>query len=167
VIRSVREGAAEIGILWDMSDLSELTSIPYRRDRLCLATPMQHSLGKRKRISFAEALEHVTVAAAPGGMLDLLLRREAAHLGKMLVSRIQVSSLDAATRMVAAGLGLAVLPREAVQTYAAASRINLIPLTDLWAERQFAICHKADGSLTATTRLLVEALRNTSAGNSR
>ncbi|MGB7301138.1 MAG: LysR family transcriptional regulator [Burkholderiaceae bacterium] len=167
VVRGVREGAAEIGILWDLSDLSGLTSIPYRRDRLCLATPKQHSLGKRKRISFADALEHVTVVAAPGGMLDLLLRREAARLGKILVNRIQVSSLDAATRMVAAGLGLAVLPREAVQTYASGHGINLIPLTDLWAERRFAICYKADGSSTATTRLLVEALRNIASGNSR
>jgi DNA-binding transcriptional LysR family regulator len=159
IIKNVREGSADIGVLWDLSDLSGLATVPYRRDRLCLAAPLTHPLAKRKRIAFADALSQVTVSVAPGGMMDSLLQREAARLGTALVSRIQVSSMDAGARIVAAGLGPAILPREAVQAHAAAQRLALVPLTDAWAQRQFLICHRADGSVSATTRLLVEALR--------
>jgi DNA-binding transcriptional LysR family regulator len=159
IVKSVREGSADLGVLWDLSDLSGLTSVPYRRDRLCLATPLGHALAKRKRIAFVDALPHVSVSAAPGGMMDRLLQREAARLGQPLVNRIQVSGMDAAARIVAAGLGPAILPREAVQMHMASRRLALVPLTDAWAERRFVICMRGDGSAAATTRAMVEALR--------
>ena len=59
----------------------------------------------------------------------------------------------------ALGLGPAILPREAVQTIGSSQGLVLVPLTDAWAERQFVICLRADGSVSATTRMLVEALR--------
>jgi DNA-binding transcriptional LysR family regulator len=112
-----------------------------------------------KRIAFADAVGHVSVSVSPGGMMDRLLHREAARLGTSLVNRIQVSGLDAAARIVAAGLGPAILPREAVAMYAVSRGLAMVPLTDAWAQRQFVICHRADGGVSATTRLLVEALR--------
>jgi DNA-binding transcriptional LysR family regulator len=163
IVKAVREGAADLGVLWNASDMSGLATLPYRRDRLCLATPLGHPLAKRRRIAFADALAHVTVSVAPAGMMDRLLQREAARLGKQLVSRVQVSGMDAAARIVAAGLGPAILPREAVQQHAASARLALVPLTDAWAERRFLICHRADGSVSATTRLLAEALREVAA----
>jgi DNA-binding transcriptional LysR family regulator len=159
IVRSVREGAAELGVLWDLSDLAGLAVLPYRRDRLCLAAPLDHPLARRKRISFAEALPHVSVSIAPGGMMDRLLQREAARLGATLVSRIQVSGMDAAARIVAAGLGPAILPREAVAQHAAAAGLALVPLTDAWAQRRFVVCLRADGVASASTRLLAESLR--------
>jgi DNA-binding transcriptional LysR family regulator len=164
IVKSVREGTADLGVLWDLSDMGGLHTVPYRRDRLCLAAPLAHPLAKRKRIAFAEALPHVNVAVAPGGMMDRLLQREAARLGQPLVKRMQVSSMDAAARIVAAGLGPAILPREAVLAHSAAQSLALVPLTDPWARRQFVVCLRADGSASAATRLLVDALRAAAAG---
>jgi DNA-binding transcriptional LysR family regulator len=158
IVRAVREGAAELGVLWDASDLSGLAVLPYRRDRLCLAAPVGHPLASRKRITFADAIAHVTVAVAPGGMMDRLLQREAARIGATLVSRIQVSGMDAAARIVAAGLGPAILPREAVAQHASAAGLALVPLTDAWAERRFVCCLRNDGTVAATTKLLAEHL---------
>jgi DNA-binding transcriptional LysR family regulator len=163
IVKAVREGSAELGVLWDESDLSGLATLPYRRDRLCLAAPLGHALARRRRIGFADALPHVSVAVSPGGMMDRLLQREAARLGQQLVSRVQVSGMDAAARLVAAGLGPAILPREAVQMHAVARRLALVPLTDAWAERRFVICLRADASVAATTRQLAESLREAAA----
>ena len=159
IVKAVREGSADLGVLWDASDLSGLTTLAYRSDRLCLAAPLAHALARRKRVSFADALPHVSVSVAPGGTMDQLLTREAARLSATLVNRIQVSSMDAAARIVAAGLGPAILPREAVELHAASQRLALVPLTDAWARRQFVVCLRADGSASATTRLLAESLR--------
>lgn len=163
IVRSVREGAADLGVLWDASELGELHATPYRRDRLCVAMPAAHPLAKRKRMGYAEAIEHVRVGVAPGGMMDVLLRREAARLGKAPVHRIQVSGMDAAARIVAAGLGPAVLPREAVLGHASAAALALVPLSDPWAERRFVIVTRADGSVPATTRLLAQHLQRMAA----
>lgn len=166
VVKCVREGTAELGVLWDASDLSGLATLPYRHDRLCVAVPHGHPLAARRRIAFADAMPHVTVAAAPGGMMDRLLQREAARLGRQLVHRVQVSGMDAAARMVAAGLGPSILPREAVQQHAVSRRLVLVPLTDAWARRRFTICLRADGSVSASTRLLAESLHRAAATSS-
>jgi DNA-binding transcriptional LysR family regulator len=167
IVRSLREGSADLGVLWNLADTSGLATLPYRHDRLCLATPPAHPLARRKRIAFAEALPHVTVSVAPSGMMDRLLQREAARLGQQLVHRIGVSGMDAAARIVAAGLGPAILPREAVRMYAASGAFALVPLSDAWAHRRFVVCLRNDGSVPATARLLAEALRERAAQSTR
>jgi DNA-binding transcriptional LysR family regulator len=65
--------------------------------------------------------------------------------------------MDAAARMVAAGLGPAILPRQAVQPGHAG--IVLVPLAEPWARRRFVLCTRADGSTSAATRLLAQHLQ--------
>ncbi len=161
IVKAVREGAADLGVLWDLPelvDMAGLVALPYRRDHLCLAAPPGHALAQRRRMSFAQALPHVTVAVAVGGLVDRLLQREAAKLSVAFVHRIQVSSMDAGARVVAAGLGPAILPGEAVRLHAAHGALSLVPLSDVWAERRFVVCLRADGSVPAAARLLAQAL---------
>jgi DNA-binding transcriptional LysR family regulator len=163
IVRAVREGAAEIGVLWDASEVAGLHTTPYRRDRLCVVMQATHPLARHKRLSFEKAIDHITVGVAPGGMLDTRLCREAARLSKTLAQRVQVSGMDVAVRIVAAGLGPAVLPREAAHGNASASALVFVPLSDDWAERRFVIVTRADTVLSASARLLVEHLRDVAA----
>jgi len=159
VVRSVREGAADIGVLWDAVDLAGLRSAPYRLDHLCVAVHPSHRLARRRRVRFADAIDEPSIGVAPGGTMDALLRRQAALLGRTQAHRIQVSSLDAACRIVGAGLGLAILPREATAPHASASRLAMVPLAEPWAVRRFVICSRADAAPSATARLLIDHLR--------
>jgi DNA-binding transcriptional LysR family regulator len=154
VVRSVREGSADIGVLWDIGDLAGLHCVPYRSDHLCVVTDRRHPLASKKRARFDETLDHPSIGVAPGGMMDTMLRRQAALAGKPMLTRIQVSSLDAACRIVAAGLGLAILPREACEPQARASGLAMIPLADPWSVRRFVVCSRAESLLSASARLL-------------
>jgi DNA-binding transcriptional LysR family regulator len=78
-----------------------------------------------------------------------------------------VSGMDAAARIVAAGLGPAILPREAIEPHAASHGLALVPLSDAWAERQFVVCMKADGSVSASARALAQSLQAMAAGLSQ
>ena len=91
---------------------------------------------------------------------DVLLRREAAKLERVPAWRIQVSGMDAAARIVAAGLGPAVLPLEAIEGHACMAQLAIVPLTDPWAVRRFRIRTRSDGSTAAGTRLLVQHLHS-------
>jgi DNA-binding transcriptional LysR family regulator len=159
VVRSVREGAADIGVLWDAADLRGVRAQPYRSDHLCVALHAAHRLARRKQLRFADTLDEVSIGVAPGGTMDAMLRRQAALLGRTLVHRIQVSGLDAACRIVGAGLGIAVLPREATAPHASAARLAMVKLAEPWAVRRFVIVSRADDALSATARLLIDHLR--------
>jgi DNA-binding transcriptional LysR family regulator len=70
-----------------------------------------------------------------------------------------VSSIDAACRIVAAGLGLAVLPREVAVPHAGAGRLALVPLDEPWAERRFVVATRPQPLVSAAARLLAAHLQ--------
>ena len=156
IVHSVAEGAADIGVLWDATDLRGLQQRPYRCDHLRVAVPASHPLARRKRLHYAETLGEVSIGVAPGGMVDTMLKRQAALLGRTPNQRIQVSSLEAACRIVAAGLGIAILPHEAVVTHATSTDLAMVPLADAWARRRFVVCSRP--AVPAAARLLIDHL---------
>ena len=158
IVRTVREGSADLGVLWDFADLSGLQLLPYRSDHLCVAMSPHHALARRSSLTYADTLDQVSVGVAPGGMMDQLLRRQAALLGRVPSHRIQVSSIDAACRIVAAGLGVAVLPREVAVPHAGAGRLALVTLTESWAQRRFVIATRPAPVRSASARLLADFL---------
>ncbi len=165
IVRGVRDGSADVGVLWDLIDLSGLHARPYRRDRLCVAMAPTHALARRPVLSFAETLEHASINVSTGGQMDQLLRRQAALLGRLPAYRMQVSSLDAACRLVGAGLGLAILPMESATPHAgAAGRLSLVPLAEPWAVRQFVLVTREVPLVSGAARELVSELAAASAG---
>jgi DNA-binding transcriptional LysR family regulator len=163
IVRQLREGAADIGVMWNQVDHAGLRALPYRSDHLCVLLPPDHPLARQRSLRYAQTLAYPSIGVAPGGQMETMLRRQAARLGAVPVHRIQVSALDAACRIAAAGLGLAILPGEAIAPHVAATGLAMVPLADSWAERRFVICTRADNLLSATTRLLVEHLRQAAA----
>lgn len=163
IARGLREGTLDAGVLWDLADLQGLHVQGYRSDELCVVMHARHPLASRRRLRFADTLDHESVGVAPGGMMETLLRRQAALLGRSLPYRLQVSGLEAACRIVAAGLGLAILPQQAVAPVAAATGLVNCPLAEPWAARRFVVAARPLETQTATARLLVEYLASAAA----
>jgi DNA-binding transcriptional LysR family regulator len=87
-----------------------------------------------------------------------MLARAAAIIGKPMAYRVVVSAFEASLRCVRANLGLAIVPREVVEPVSASFGVQVIPLTDSWAQRRFAICFRDEASLSPAARLLVDYL---------
>ena len=159
IVRGVREGRADLGVLWDrQSELSDLQVLPYRSDRLCVAMSPSHPLARRSSLRYVDTLEQLWINVSPGGQLDQLLRRQAALAGRLASHRMQVSSLDAACRLVGAGLGLAILPLEAITPHGGAGRLAFVPLDEPWALRRFVVTMRADALTPLAARHLADHL---------
>jgi DNA-binding transcriptional LysR family regulator len=135
VVLAVLDGRADIGIFAERTPSLGLQTTGYRRDRLVLVVPKGHALAGRKRIGFADATEFDFVALTQGTSLAQRLALETQSLGKALRVRIHVRSFDAMCQMVAAGLGIAVLPDAAVQPHLRSMGLRRIELTDAWVDR--------------------------------
>jgi DNA-binding transcriptional LysR family regulator len=165
IVRSVREGSADLGICWDAADISGLETVRYRIDHPCVILQSSHPLAKRKKLYFEETLEYESVSVSPGSMMEIMLRRYAAIAGRPLAYRIEASTFDSACRIVAAGLGLAISPREAVELTVRAPGLRLVPLRNEWAHRQFVICSRAPRYTSSTARLLADHLHRLARNN--
>lgn len=160
VARAVRDGAAEVGVLWGAMDLHDFDVEPYWSDRLCLVVRPGHVLAGRRRIHFEEAIDYISIVVAPGGALDTMMRREAARLSRRMSYRVEVSGLDVAVRLVAAGMGSVVLPRAGGAGTSKAASVILVPLVDAWARRDYMIiAGKGRAQSTATSNLIAHLKR--------
>jgi DNA-binding transcriptional LysR family regulator len=158
MVKQVREGSADLAICWDIADLTGLKSFPYRCDHACVVVPDNHELTQHEAVSFTEVLKYEYVSAMPGSMMETMLRQYAAAAGMPLVPRIEVQSFDGVARVVAAGLGVSVLPREVVEPLAGSLALSLVPLRDTWSTRQFVICFREEPYVSRAALVVAEEL---------
>jgi DNA-binding transcriptional LysR family regulator len=159
LVRQVKEGSASLGVCWDNVDFEGLRHRPYRRDRLALAVHVEHPLAAHRTLRFDETLDAEHVGLPPQTAVHAMLQRAAAQAGRSIPYRVIVSSFDAALRVVAANLGVSVVPLEVGRRGAAGLDVRMVPLSDAWAERRFAICFRQLESLAPASQRLVEHLQ--------
>jgi DNA-binding transcriptional LysR family regulator len=87
------------------------------------------------------------------------LLNAAAAVGRMLNVKMQMRSFDAAARMVAAGLGVAVLPRQALGPQLAHLPLHAVAIDEPWAHRTHHLALRVGEQASAAARTLVEAMR--------
>ena len=160
------ENAADIGILNDGIYGERLTLLPYRTDELVLVVPTGHPLARRKSVRLTDALAFDFVGMHPGSAINNQLTRAAAEAQLPLKLRIQVTGYDALCLMVAAGLGVGVMPRGSASLYSGSLAVRTVTLAEPWAQRRLVLCVRSYESLSSVSRLLVDHLR-TSAGASQ
>lgn len=158
VVLALLDGRAELGVLADRTPTMGLQTVPYRRDRLALVVPPGHPLARRRQVGFEDVVGFDVVSLAEGTSLAQRLAMQARQLGQSLRVRIHVRSFDAMCQMVAAGLGVAVLPDAAVQPLVKALGLKLVAISDAWAERELLLAARDFGSLARPARLLVDHL---------
>jgi DNA-binding transcriptional LysR family regulator len=162
VAKAVREGAADLGILSDAVDLSQLEHFPFRLDRLvAVAAPgLAHLLSPDSRpVDFVRLLEFDHVGLAGDSALFNYLELQARRLGRTLHARVRVRGFDAICRMVEAGVGIGIVPEPAARRCAQTMELAVMALADAWALRQLAICVRSFDALPRHAQQLVDALR--------
>ncbi|WP_459573917.1 LysR substrate-binding domain-containing protein, partial [Cupriavidus sp. 8B] len=146
-------------------DLSGLETATYRSDHPCVVLHPSHPLATHDALYFEDTLEYESVSVSPGSMMEIMLRQHAALAGKPMASRIEASTFDSACRIVAAGLGIAISPREAVGPTAKALGLTLVPLKNDWANRQFVICSRSQKYTSSSARTLADHLHRLAEGD--
>ena len=156
VVLAILDGRADIGIFADRTPALGLQTKLYRRDRLVLVVPKNHALAKRKKVAFAEAVDYDFVSLTQSTSLAQRLELESGQISKPLRIRIHVRSFDAMCQMVAAGLGITVLPFAAAEPLVQALGLRKIELTDAWVDRELWVGVRDLSALARPSRILLD-----------
>ncbi|HUN47030.1 MAG TPA: LysR substrate-binding domain-containing protein [Stellaceae bacterium] len=156
---ALREGVADAGIVSDAVDLAGLETARFRTDRLVLVVPSGHPLARRRQLAFRDVVGRDFVGLSPGSALQDYLARHAQRLGRRLKLRVRLRGFDAVCRMVAEGVGLAIIPETAARRCQEAMAIGTVRLGDPWALRQLTLCTRSLAELPVHARQLIEHLR--------
>lgn len=158
IVRAVQDGIVDIGLVAGNIRTEGLDVLPYRRDRLVLATALSHPLAQHRKIDFVQALDYEFVSLPEASAIHGFLKRAAEQLQRELLVRIQVGSFEAAVRMIEANVGISVLPENTARRHAKTTSLKIIPLNDDWAVRNLQICVKDLHALPLFTRKLIDLL---------
>ena len=155
IIQSVAAGQVEIGVVAADSSLSGMETQPYRHDRLVLIVSVNHPLAAREALDFREVLDQPFVCLHAGSAIHTFMMNAAAQLGGSLDVRIQVRSFNAVCRMVAAGVGIGMVPNS---SNVAVDGLKAIQINDLWAPRDLQLCVRSRAALSPAAAALFDHL---------
>lgn len=156
---AIAAGDADIGIGSQAASVPGLESHAFRMDRLVLAVPVGHRLAAKRQTSFGELLDLDFVGLPRGTALDEHLAMQAARLGRALRLRVRVNSLDTVCAMVAAGVGVGIVPEATALRHRRALPLATLRLTEPWSMRALALYVRDSRRLPKPARRLFEALR--------
>ncbi|UPG74590.1 LysR family transcriptional regulator (plasmid) [Roseomonas gilardii subsp. gilardii] len=159
ILHDLIEGRGDLGLITSASEIPPTLEVrPWRRDRLVVLCPPDHPLAVARSLRFGALLEHPLIGVQEGGALSLILRDAARRLGHRLEFRFQVGATEAARSLVAAGLGLAVVPEGLSGAGTGTPALRAVPLDEDWARRRLRLVTRPVAMLPPAARLLRDHL---------
>jgi DNA-binding transcriptional LysR family regulator len=159
IAAAIATGAADLGFAAEHALPHHLERFTFNEDHLTLVTARKGPFAGRRLIDFQETAACNFVGLTNATALQAHISRHAARLGMRLHFRARLRDFDAICRMVAADVGVAVVPEAAAKRCASTMGIATVRIRDSWANRKLVICARSFKSLPRPAKLLAEHLR--------
>jgi DNA-binding transcriptional LysR family regulator len=159
IAAAIVAGAADLGFAAEHALPEHIERFTFSEDRLTLVTAKKGPFAGRRQIDFQEVASCNFVGLTNATALQAHISRHAARLGIRLHVRARLRDFDAICRMVAAGVGVAVVPEAAAKRFARVMPIAAVRIRDGFANRKLVICSRSFKALPRPAKLLVDHLR--------
>jgi DNA-binding transcriptional LysR family regulator len=159
IAAAIASGAADLGFAAEHALPDHVERFLFSEDRLVLVSARRGAFAGRRQIDFQEAGACDFVGLTNSTALAVHISKHAARLGLRLRFRARLRDFDAICQLVAADVGIAVVPEAAARRCARSMPIEIIKIRDAWANRKLAICARDFKALPRPARQLVEFLR--------
>lgn len=157
-VRLVAAGTADLAVIGDNTPREGLETFVCDVDEVVLITPAGHPLAGTAPVALERALDYDFVSLSRTASLTRKISAAAEASGRNLRIRVQARSFDAMCRMVAAGLGLTVMPRAGASLYAAALGLEVMALEGFDIERRLLLAMRSRAGLSPAALALVEVI---------
>jgi DNA-binding transcriptional LysR family regulator len=159
IAAAIAAGAADLGFAAEHALPDHIERFLFSEDRLVLVAARRGDFAGRRQIDFQEVTERDFVGLTQATALQVHIARQAARLGTRLRFRARLRDFDAICQMVAADVGVAVVPEAAARRCARSMPIMMARIRDPWANRKLTICARSFKTLPRPAKQLVEYLR--------
>ena len=167
LIKRLADGDLDLALLSLPVEAPELVAEPLLRERMLLAVPGSHPLGrKRRRVSLDEVAREPFLLLKDGHCFrdDVLEVCKRAHLNPHVV--FEGGQFDTLMAMVAAGTGVTLLPEMAASRYRN-EEISLIEFAPPQPSRTLGIVRAKGKFLTPAARVFIDALHHLASNRNR
>lgn len=160
IAAAITAGSADLGFAAEHALPEHIERFAFSEDRLTLVTARRGPFARRRQIDFQEASGCDFVGLTGATALQVHISKHAARLGMRLHFRARLRDFDAICQLVAADVGVALVPEAAAKRCARIMPIAMLRLRDAWANRRLVICARSFKTLPRPAKMLVEHLRS-------
>jgi DNA-binding transcriptional LysR family regulator len=143
------------------TDDPALRTFPLLKEPLVVAVPPAHPLADRRDIRISDLRDVPLVMFRAGYDLRDVTFAACRQAGFDPVLAVDGGEMDAVLRLVAAGLGVAIVPRMVTRT---ATDVRAVPFRSPRLARTVAIAHRNDLALSAAAQSLVDLIEQVAPG---
>lgn len=152
---AVETGMADLGLISGTTPPQALCVLPWEDDELVILLPRGHDLAGAARLRFRDLLAEPFIGMQRDSALQELCRDQAKAIGATLHERAHATSFDSVSRMVASGLGIAILPRSAAAMHASSGQVEIKALDEPWAHRSLMLCMRNQPAVAPAVRKFI------------
>lgn len=156
IVAAVKNQTAYLGVVADSTQLNGLASLPFRDDELVVFAPAGSEWHDRESVAFEEVVKAEFIGLYEGSALQEHIEGHAKRLGHRLSYRVRMTTFDAVMQIVSSGVGIAIIPRRAVERHNVTQAGKIIRLSDHWADRKLVICARDFADLPGYMKELVD-----------
>lgn len=157
-VHAVSSGSAELAVIGENTPREGLDAFVCDVDDLVLLTPPGHPLAAGATVAFERAMDYDFVSLNRTASLTRKISAGAEATGRILRIRVQARSFDAMCRLVAAGLGVTILPRSGSSLYASALGLTVTALEGVDVRRRLLLVMRSRAALSPAAAALVEII---------
>ena len=163
IASAIASGAADLGFAAEHALARQRRAFHVQRGSPDAGDARGAAFAGRRQIDFREVAGCDFVGLTNSTALQIHISKHAARLGMRLHFRARLRDFDAICQMVAADVGIAVVPEAAARRCARSMPIATVRIRDAWANRRLVICARSFKALPRPAKLLVEHLRTAAA----
>jgi DNA-binding transcriptional LysR family regulator len=171
IARAVLHGDLDLGLIVRVSEITPLDdgllAEDLLRSKLVVCTPAKHSLAKRRRVTSTDLLEEPLILFRQGYLMHEILRR---LLGERTGNVVYYTdNTESAKRMVAAGVGMTMLPEFSVvdDSYRREGKVTYIPLETDFPALCLCLVYRAGDYLTRAAEAFRQMLHEAAEARKR
>lgn len=159
IVHAVQSAQCEIGLISGTLELSGLETTQLQGDELVVVLPKDSPLAGQGALSLRDLAQQPFICMQPGSALLSLYRTQAAAQEFEFNERVHCASFENVRACVAAGLGVSILPSNAVPEDEHARLLAIRKLSEPWAQRSLMICHRSTDKISSASRRFIAFLQ--------
>lgn len=157
VVDSVREGLADFGLSFLGSQEAELDFSAIRAERYVVIVPKEHPLAERKTVAWRQLEKEPLVSVSSTSGNRLLIDSAFAKTKKRPTIQYEINHVAGAIKLVAAGLGVAIIPGLALDAQLHPG-LRGVPLVDPAITRTLGLIMRKGDKLHGLAQVLADTL---------
>src|SRR5690242_8198669 len=143
IAAAIATGSADLGFAAEHALPDTIERFVFGADRLTLVASRRGPFAGRRQIDFVEAAGHDFIGLTQATALQVHISKHAARLGMRLHVRARLRDFDTICQMVAAGVGIAVVPEAAARRCRRSMPIAMVRIRDAFAQRKGVSCARS------------------------